>query len=66
MTKWVRAKSGSNEFNFQRKSLDIAACVEFHFMIFFYRYDRIWTNGVYFMMIALYPQAKTPMGFFLV
>ena len=27
--------------NFQRKSLDIACCVEFHFMIFFYRYDRI-------------------------
>ena len=45
----------SNHFFFIVKFLDFA--------IFFFRYDRIWIDGVRSMMISLYHQEKTPIGF---
>ena len=30
---------------------------------FFFRYDRIWTYGVHYMMIAFYHQVKIPISF---
>ena len=35
----------------------------FFFQFFFYRHNKISTYGICFMMIVLYYQSKTPIGF---